>query len=153
MLAVGAIHELPLHRVRYLRTVNYFLQFRFRHNPHNLLEELPPPEEEDGWNAANAVTSRRIRVFVHVQLEDVQLGCILGSDFVDDGGQGPAGAAPDGPKINDGREGRLKDLGIKILVGCGFYMGVHAMGLKEACDKVKLPFSFDAPAPMKQKKS
>ena len=58
-------------------------------------------EEDDGGDAANVETGRGCGILVHVHLEDLHFAFELVGDFLDGGGEHPAGAAPFRPEVHE----------------------------------------------------
>src|SRR5882757_5909382 len=63
------------------------------HHADELLGQLAALEKEHGRDGADAVLRGEIAVVVHVDLCDLQLAVELHREFVEDGGDGLAGAA------------------------------------------------------------
>ena len=57
------------------------------------------------------------RVFVDIELGDLDIALHLGRDLLEGGSDHPARAAPLGPKIDHDRLARLDDVGFEACVG------------------------------------
>jgi hypothetical protein len=81
-------------------------------------DHLAALEQQQGGDVADAVLGGQRAVLVHVDLGDLDLARVLVGGLVEQGRDGLAGAAPDGPEVDEHRLGRADDLGLKA-VGAG----------------------------------
>src|SRR5574337_133257 len=92
------------------------LEGRFRQRADDLLDLRPIFEEEDGWNASDAESSRSLSILVYIQFGDRDLPLVFGCQFIKDGRDHPAWTAPFSPKINQDQPLPFDDLLIIIVV-------------------------------------
>src|SRR5579871_446666 len=79
--------------------VQHFLDFRFSHCAHPLLDHLATLEKQQRGNPANVVAHGRLAVIIDVQFSDFGLPIVLGCNRIDGWTHLPARTAPFGPKI------------------------------------------------------
>lgn len=82
----------------------------------DLLELLAVLEEEEGGDGGDAVLSREVAGLVDVDLEEDDVGVLLGEGD-ELGGHHPAGAAPGGEEVDDDElAGSVGHLGVPLLL-------------------------------------
>ena len=77
---------------------------------HNGVDLLAAFEHHQRWDAADAVLTGDIRVFIGIQLEDLDLTIEFLGDFFDDGSNHAAGATPRSPEVDQNRDVALQDV-------------------------------------------
>ena len=82
-------------------------------NAEGFVFEFAVFEEEEGGDVADAVFDGEVGLFVDIDLDDSDGGAFFVSDFVEDGAEHFAGAAPFGPEVDDDGDGGLEDVGGK----------------------------------------
>jgi hypothetical protein len=80
----------------------------------DLIGYLAVFEEQQGWDAADAVAHWRGGVGVDIHLHDFELAMILIRNLIDDGGQSATRTAPCGPKIDQYGFSRLENIFFKV---------------------------------------
>ena len=77
---------------------------------HNGVDLLAALEHHQRWDAADAVLTGDVGVFVGIQLEDLDLTIEFLGDFFDDGSHHAAGATPGCPEVDQNRDVALQDV-------------------------------------------
>src|SRR3954470_19449559 len=96
------------------RSRNPLLQLLLRRGADLARGHLAALEDHQGRDRHHAIFRRRLRAFVDVQLDDLDLVAHRAGDFVQRRRDHAAGAAPFRPEIDHDRASRLKHLGFEI---------------------------------------
>jgi hypothetical protein len=92
---------------------------------HDLFDDLPPLEQEEGRNAANAESAGYVWILVDIQLSDDDLAIVLAGKLIDGRRQPAAGPAPLRPEINE-HDLPAVDCLLEVAVGQRLYLfGCH----------------------------
>ena len=105
---------------------NFFLGQR----ADQLVDQLAVLEQKHRGNILNAVLRSDQGIFVHIELGNFDTTRILVGQFIENGRDRAAGAAPGGPTIHQNRPGRRNDL-----LGEGGVRHIHRMRLITLDDK------------------
>lgn len=82
--------------------------------PNELINPLPPLEEEERWDAPDAKAGRRLGILIDIQLGYGHLSRVLPGQLFEDRCNHPAGGTPLRPKIDDGQSLAFDDLLLEI---------------------------------------
>lgn len=80
--------------------LNDFLDLIFGHRADDLIGYLAALEDQQSGDAADVEFSGGAHVFIHVELDDLELADVLARDFLDGGRKHVARTAPVGPEID-----------------------------------------------------
>jgi len=81
--------------------IDDFLQRVLVGQTNDLFDHLPPLEQQERRNAADAELERRVGVLVDVHLSDDDLAVIVAGELVNGGSEAAARTAPFRPEINE----------------------------------------------------
>lgn len=110
-LSISRESEAP--RGRHAPTGQQLLQFRLAPHARDLVGNLPPLKQEQGWNRLNPVSPGQLRTVVDVHLDHFGLRRLRG-DLFQNGSQGLARAAPVGIEIDQNPSVGSKDFLVEV---------------------------------------
>ncbi len=99
------------------REVAGVVELGLGHRADDLIGHLAVLEKDEVRDAAHAELGRRLLVIVNVHLDDLGLAVVLAGKFLEHGGDGPAGAAPGSPEIDEHGHVGIKDLRLERRIG------------------------------------
>ena len=82
--------------------------------PNDLINPLPPLEEEERWDTPDAKAGRCLGILIDIQLGYGHLSRVLPGQLFEDRRNHPAGGTPLCPKIDDGQSLAIDDLLLEI---------------------------------------
>ena len=105
--------------------VDFFDEDFFGGGADELFLDFAAFEKEEGGDVVDAVLLGELRFFLDVDFDDFDFAGKFTGDFVEEGGDHFAGAAPFGPEIDDDEFVGLEDFGLEIGAGDGRNVCAH----------------------------
>src|SRR5712691_4884043 len=93
------------------------LDLIFRHEPHDLVDDLAALEQQQRGDAPHVELDRRLRVVVDIQLADDDFAVVVDGYRVNGGTQPLARATPLRPKVDQNRRAGFQYLQVEVPVG------------------------------------
>ena len=114
------------------------------HGARDLIDHFTVLEDDEGGDGANAEQAGNSGVFVHIDLAHEGFAFVFGGQFLHDGADAAAGAAPGGPEVDENGNGGLDDDAFKSgISNCGGHDDLlHENGLQGAGTFPGVPLSY-----------